>query len=236
MKTIDLSLPLADHMPRYPSPYLPDVEVRPAATHAEHGRSAQILKFGTHVSTHIDAPFHAIPKGWTIDQIPTDYFVGVARIVRFSDRNASTPLTRQDLEKFEGLELVQKLVLDTGWGKKTWGQKEYFTEGPYLTRDASEFLASLPNLHLLGMDFPNIDSKKDMVMGKPNPNHQILLGRNIILLENIMRLDEVDDEFFLSALPLKLVGGDGCPCRAVAIFPLTDVAGHLKSTAKSRQT
>jgi kynurenine formamidase len=120
-------------------------------------------------------------------------------------------------------------MLDTTWLKKTWGTKEYFTEGPYLTRDASEFLAALPKLHLLGMDFPNIDSKKDMVMGKPNPNHQILLGRNIILLENLMRLEEVDENFFLSALPPRLVGGDGCPCRAVALFPLTALSDSIRS-------
>lgn len=235
MKIVDLSLQLEDHMMRYPSPYLPEVEVKPAATHAEHGRSAQILRFGTHVSTHIDAPFHAIPKGWTVDRIPPEYFVGVARILRFKDRDANSPLSAKDFEKFKNLELVEKIVIDTTWAKRTWGTKEYFTEGPYLTRDASEFLAALPKLHLLGMDFPNIDSKKDMVMGKPNPNHQILLGRNIILLENLVRLEEVDEYFFLSALPPRLVGGDGCVCRAVAMFPLDAVSKSMTSQSAREQ-
>lgn len=229
MKIVDLSLVLEDHMMRYPSPYLPDVEVKPAATHAEHGRSAQIVRFGTHVSTHIDAPFHAIPKGWTVDQIPPEYFLGAARVIHIPNRDANSPISKKDLESFKGLDRVEKLMLDTTWLKRTWGTKEYFTEGPYLTRDASEYLASLPKLHLLGMDFPNIDSKKDFVMGKPNPNHQILLGRNIVLLENLMKLDEIDEHFFLSALPARLVGGDGCPCRAVAMFPLEAVSDSLRA-------
>lgn len=229
MKTIDLSVELAHHMPRYPSPYLPEVEVSPAATHREHGRSAQIIRFGSHVSTHIDAPFHAIPTGWTIDQIPPSYFVGRAKILRIPKKDKDTPIDRKDFEKIAGLAQVEKLVIDTTWAKRTWGSKDYFTEGPYLTREASHFLADLPKLHLLGMDFPNIDSKHDTKMGTPNPNHQILLGRNIVLLENLLRLEEVDEEFLLTCAPAKWVGGDGMVCRALASFPLSQVTEHLRS-------
>jgi arylformamidase len=227
MKVIDISLPLASAMPRYPSPYLPDVQVTPAATHEKEGRSAHVLTFGTHVSTHIDAPFHAIPDGWTVDRIPPEFLIGVARIVRIPNKDQHTPLDQRDFEQIPGLETTEKLIVDTGWAKRTWGTKEYFTDGPFLTRDAAAFLARLPALHLIGSDFPNVDSKKDMVMGKPNPNHQILLGRNIILLENLLRLEEVEEDFFLSALPPRLEGGDGCPCRAVAIFPLRALASVL---------
>ena len=227
MKVVDLSLPLADAMPRYPSPYLPEVQVKPAATHEKDKRSAQVLTFGTHVSTHIDAPFHAIPDGWTVDRIPPERLVGVARVVRIPGRDQSTPLDAKDFERVPDLDKVEKLILETGWAKRTWGSKEYFTEGPFLTRQGAEFLARLPRLHLIGSDFPNVDSKKDMVMGKPNPNHQILLGRSIILLENLLRLEEIDEHFFLTALPPRLVGGDGCPCRAVALFPLGDLAATL---------
>lgn len=227
MKIVDISLPLASAMPRYPSPYLPEVQIKPAATHAKEGRSAQVLTFGTHVSTHIDAPFHAIPGGWTVDQIPPERLIGVARIVRIPGRDQTTPLDRPDLEAIAGIENVRKLIIDTGWAKRTWGTKEYFTEGPHLTREGARFLATLPKLELIGSDFPNVDSKKDMVIGQPNPNHQILLGRNIILLENVVRLDEVADDFFLTAVPPSLVGGDGCPCRAVALFPLAELSASL---------
>ena len=59
MIVIDLSTDLAEGMVRYPSPYLPDVQVTPAATHEKEARSAQIVIFGTHVATHIDDHFWA---------------------------------------------------------------------------------------------------------------------------------------------------------------------------------
>jgi kynurenine formamidase len=121
----------------------------------------------------------------------------------------------------------EKIILATGWSKRTWGSLEYFTEGPHLTIEAAQFLADLPKLHLLGMDFPNIDRKCDTVMGVPAPNHQILLGRGLAMLENLIRLDEIDDEVLLTATPPKLVGGDGCPCRVLALFPLKDVASWV---------
>lgn len=233
MKIIDLSVELADGMIRYPSPYLPEVQVKPAATHEEHARSAQILTFGTHVSTHLDAPFHAIPDGKTIDQIPLEHLAGPTRILRFPDRDRLTPLEAADFESVPGLSECKKLAIDTGWASKTWGTAEYFSEGAYLTRDAARFLASLPKLHLLAMDFPNIDAIEDMKMGVAAPNHQILLGREIILLENLVQLEAVDDDFFLMATPMKLIGGDGCPTRAVAVFPLDDAAAWAAGQSKT---
>ncbi len=229
MNILDISAPLADGMPRYPSPYIPDVRLSPAATHEKEGRSVQVLTCGTHLSTHIDAPFHAIPGGKTLDQIPTSHFIGVARKVSFPGRNKSVPLDIEDLQNISHLHPCEKLVLETGWGDATWGSDRYFTEGPYLTRAAARFLAELPNLHLLGMDFPNIDCIEDMKIGTPAPNHQILLGRNILLLENLLNLKPVDEYFYLSAVPPRLVGADGCPCRAVAIFPIREMLESLKA-------
>lgn len=220
MKIVDLSAELGHHMVRYPSPYLPEVTVDDAATHEVDARHAQIVRFGTHVSTHLDAPYHAIPAGKKIDELPLEHLCGNAAKLRIADgRTKETPLDAPDFASFPGKESVEKLIIETGWAKKTWGTLEYFTEGPHITRNAAHELASWPKLHLIGMDFPNIDSKAETAMGKPNPNHVIILGRGILLLENLLRLDECPDSFFLSSPPPKLVGGDGCPCRAVAMFP-----------------
>lgn len=227
MKVVDISMPLADGMPRYPSPYIPDVRLTPVARHETEGRSVHVLTCGTHLSTHIDAPFHAVPGGKTLEQVPVSHFIGIARQVRFSGRDRSRPLDAKDVVKIPDVDRCEKLILHTGWGDRTWGTSDYFTEGPFLTRDAARALAELPRLHLLGMDFPNIDRIEDMKIGTPAPNHQILLGKDIVLLENLMNLSEVDEYFYLSAVPPRLVGSDGCPCRAVAVFPLRDMKEEL---------
>src|SRR5437762_6840940 len=160
MKIVDLSVELAHKMPRYPSAYLPETQLTPAATHAKDGRSAQILICGTHVSTHLDAQFHAYPNGATIDQIGLDWLIGPARVIRIPGKSKEKPIAAEDLRTFKGLETEERLLLYTGWLEATWGGQDYFTEGPYLTPDAAHFIADLPKLKLLAMDFPNIDSTK----------------------------------------------------------------------------
>lgn len=220
MRIVDISVQLAEGMPQYPSPYLPPLQLKPVATHEREARSAQVLSVGTHVSTHVDAPFHAIPGGRTIDEVPLDRWFGIARVLRFSNRDKESPLDVLDFAPITALTECRKLILDTGWSRRTWGTREYFTEGPFLTRAAAHLLAGLPNLHLIGMDFPNIDSATETVPGTPAPNHRIVLGREIVLLENLVKLDELDDTVLLAAAPPRLVGGDGCPVRALAIFPV----------------
>jgi arylformamidase len=216
---VDLSVELQDNMPRYPSPYLPAVSLRSVARHATEGRSAQVLTVGTHVSTHVDAPYHADAAGATIDQIPLNRWFGVARVLRFGDRDKQRPLAASDFDAHD-LDDAEKIILDTGWSRRTWGTTEYFVGGPFLTRDAARLLARLPKLHLIGMDFPNIDAAHETVVGTPAPNHGLILGRGIVLLENLVRLHEIDDRVLLITPPARLVGGDGCPVRALAAFPV----------------
>lgn len=84
------------------------------------------------------------------------------------------------------------------------------------------------------MDFPNIDATKDMVVGKPAPNHQIIMKRPIYLLENLNNVSQLAERFLLICMPPKLTGGDGCPCRVAGLSPLNDVPEWLaKSAAKS---
>lgn len=228
MKIVDLSIPLAHAMPRYPSPYLPDVELRPVACHEKEARSVHVLSCGTHVSTHIDAPYHMVPDGKTLDQIPLSQLFGKARILRFAGHNKNRPLEVDDFRSIKDVRQYRKIVLDTGWASRMWGTKDYFTEGPHLTREAAIFLSHFPLLHLIGMDFPNVDSKAETIVGKPAPNHAILLTRGIVLLENLVHLERVDDLFVLSAMPPRLIGADGCPCRAVAFFPWDGFTDNLE--------
>jgi kynurenine formamidase len=219
---VDLSVELAHHMPRYPSPYLPEVTIEPAATHEVEKRSAQIVRFGTHVSTHLDAPLHSVPGGRSISDIPPEWLVGSARRIDLTQGgfNRSNPISQSDLAA-AGLQANDedvRLILDTGWSVRTWGTAEYFTGGAFITRDAAEYFRGLPNLRILGMDFPNVDAPHETVMGTVAPNHRILLGNEIILLENLVNLERLPHRFELFIGVPRLVGGDGCPCRALAIF------------------
>ncbi len=220
MRFIDLTAELADGMGRHPAPHLPPVEMTPVATHAKDKRLVHRVSFGTHVSTHLDAPSHAIEGGASIDEIPIEVFCGTAALIRIAGATRENPIDVPKLEASrEQLRRSRRVVLQTGWAQKHWGSPEYFTQGPFLTREASRYLAGF-DLALLGMDFPNVDCDGETRPGIQAPNHAILLGRGLVLLENLLNLEQIEaPEFRLIALPLRLIGGDGCPCRAVAEIP-----------------
>jgi kynurenine formamidase len=220
MRFIDLTAELAHGMVRHPAPHLPPVEVVPVATHERDKRLVHRVTFGTHVSTHLDAPSHAIEGGASIDEIPIDVFCGKAALIRLDQATKQNPIDVQHLDPLRTiLENNRRVVLETGWAKKQWGSAEYFTQGPFLTREASQCLAGF-DLALLGMDFPNVDCDAETRPGIQAPNHGILLSTGLVLLENLLNLEQIEaPDFELIALPLKLTGGDGCPCRAVARIP-----------------
>lgn len=219
MALLDLTAELAHGMVTHPAPHLPPVEVTPVATHEAQRRSVQKVSFGTHVSTHMDAPRHAIPDGATIDEVPLDVFVGGAVLIGVPSDGKANPIDIGHLTPYQdALRQTSRIIIHTGWAKETWGSPAYFTEGPYLTRQGARYLASF-GVRLLGMDFPNVDSNEDTRPGFPAPNHNILLGTGMILLENLLNLHEIPgNRFQLFAMPLRLIGGDGCPCRAIAAY------------------
>ena len=216
---IDLSLPVFSNMPKHPAAYLAGVKLNALATHNKHKRSIQSLTISTHVSTHIDAPYHTLPNGATVDEIPLGKLCGEAKVLKFINKDYYNPINIDDLKGLsDTFKAFKKIVINTDWAHKTWGTDEYFTKGPFFTRDASNFLADF-DLDMLAIDFPNVDSPEDTKAGKQNPNHAILLSKDIILLENITNLNNLPStQGRIFCLPIKLVKGDGCPCRVMMEF------------------
>ena len=53
--------------------------------------------------------------------------------------------------------------------------------------------------------------------GKPFPNHTVLLGADVLLIENVMRVPELPaDGFSVIAFPIRIAGENGAPARVVA--------------------
>lgn len=169
------------------------------------------LHLGTHTGTHIDAPSHFLPNGKTIDQYPLDHFL-LAGVV--------APVTCQDDEPIEWDRLAAHLsgfpgggalLIRTGWDG-FWGSERYFRH-PFLSPEAASRLAD-SGVNLIGIDALNVDST---VQGTSHA-HRALLGRDILIVENLARLDQLRPgvPYQCSFLPLRLAGLDGSPVRATA--------------------
>src|SRR5919204_1796391 len=96
MPLVDVSQPIWAGMPRIR--VLPEVEVQAVRRIAEgHPLNISEVRLATHAGTHVDAPWHFVPNGRTIDQIPLTDLCGWAVVVPI-DRHAREPITAADLQ------------------------------------------------------------------------------------------------------------------------------------------
>lgn len=201
-KWIDITQALTNDIAHWPGDRPFKYEV--AATKEQTG-SANVGKITTsvHIGTHVDAPFHFDNNGETIEQLSIDTYIGKAVVVDVSAYDVITP---QVLEKYP-LHGVKRLLIRTSLPNNP---KRFPENIPLIDPTIAEFLAE-KGVILLGVDLPSVDP----ITSKSLDTHHALCRHGIHILENIM-LDHVSPgEYQLIAIPLKIVGGDGSPVRAV---------------------
>ena len=150
-----------------------------------------------HNGTHIDAPFHFIKDGKTIDEICLEAFVGMAYVAEHHGLVTGNDATEIiEKAKKQNLEASKRILIK--------GEVE-------VSLEAAKVFAS-SDILLLGNEPQTVGPQN-----APMAVHLTLLGANVVLLEGI-RLGEVyEGVYFLNAVPLNLSGADGSPCRAVLI-------------------
>ncbi len=219
---VDLSHPIEEGMVSFPSPNHPAPEVTVLARHESEGRMTRRLVLGTHTGTHMDAPLHFIPDGTAIDGLALEALVGPAVV---ADLTAVAPGEEVGVERLRealgGSPRHPRVLLRFGWSERFVDQR-FYSESPYLSREAAQWLVDA-GVRVLGMDTPSPDDPR---MGQDSsddsPNHFTLLGAGVILLEYLANLEALDaPEVFLVAAPLPVAGGDGAPARVLAIVPET---------------
>lgn len=209
MKLIDLTHAITADMPVFPGTAAP--RLTPAKGLKADGFRETCLELWSHTGTHVDAPAHVLADGAYLDQLPISQYFGLAVKLEVSGfAGGEIPLAF--VSAFEDkLKTSEFLVLHSGWDQK-WGGDAYFHDFPVLSREAAEYLAGLP-LHGVGMDMLSADPVREAEL----PVHHILLGKGMILVENLCHLDQiVGDRFLLCTLPLNYAQADGSPVRAVA--------------------
>lgn len=211
MKVIDLSHLMENGMPAYPGEESPVFEFK--NTHDLSGY--QVIRFTslTHSGTHLDTPAHFFADGMTIDKMQAQQFAGKGVLIDCSDYGKSEEIPVQHLEKFNNdLLNADFALIFTGWDK-FWNTEQYFCDFPVLSAEAAVFLAGM-NLKGVGLDVPSIDP----VTSGNFINHNVILGKGLIIIENLTNLHKLNGlEFIFAALPLKIKDGDGSPVRAVGI-------------------
>jgi kynurenine formamidase len=221
MKIVDLSLTLRKDIISL-VPGHPEFDLKDFHFHERDFRSNSLLQISTHTGTHVDAPYHFVKEGITIDELPLEKTVGKAIMVDL--RKFSTPRRGFTLDQLrqskDKKEIKEKIViLHSGWIREKWGKPELYGENPFLTQEAADWLVS-QEIRAVGVDFA-IDNPDQSLfpLEKKFPIHRTFLKNGIPHIENLCNLERIDcDEFLLVALPLKLYGCNGAPARAIAII------------------
>lgn len=203
MTIVDLTIPLAVGMEHHPVHHGPGLA--PYARHEEGGWRATTITLSSHLGTHVDAPSHYLADGATLESLRLVDLVGPAEVVRLRV-SPSQALAPDDLPPTSGT----RLLLHTGWAEQASGEDRYFTEYPSISPALAHELIRR-GVRLIGLDSPSVDYD-------PGETHHILLGGGVVIVENLIGLELLPDAVEFAALPLPIVGGDGCPARAIASF------------------
>jgi kynurenine formamidase len=205
VKIIDLSHPLSSDMPVYPGDPSPAIE--PLTLIEKAGYRSTRLYMHSHLGTHVDAPSHILKNGLTLEGYPLDTFTGTGVCV---DCRSMSSIPAKFLQEILPAGTFDFLLICTGWSKH-WNFAEYFSDFPYLQQDASNFLCRR-GIKAVGIDAPGFDPVDGELI-----NHQILLGDNILLIENLCNLEALlHNPFRFYGFPLNFSKADGSPVRACA--------------------
>ena len=163
------------------------------------GKMCNLTAFNmcAHNGTHVDAPFHFINEGRTIDQVDIDRFVGYCYVASHDG-----DITAEDAKKI--MNRAKDAAGDTDCYNRILVKGE-----ATMTEEAAKVFAD-NKIKLFGNESQTVGP-----LDAPMEVHLIMLGAEIVLLEGI-RLSEVPDGvYLLNAAPLNLGGSDGAPCRAI---------------------
>ena len=147
-----------------------------------------------HNGTHVDAPYHFIDAGKTIDKVDLDKFIGYAYVAEHEG-----DVTAEDAER----------IINTAKEQDPLSAERILIKGnATVTKGAAEVFAR-EKLKLFGNESQTVGPED-----APMEVHLIMLGAEIVLLEGIRLSAVPEGVYILNAAPINLGGSDGAPCRA----------------------
>jgi len=202
---IDISVPLEEGMVSWPDN--PPLRVDRVFDRSR-GDPATVSKIemSVHTGTHVDAPAHFRGGGDSVDAIPLDAWIGRARVMEIEGAQEIGP---GELGPHE-IQAGERILLKTDNSKRRWWREAFREEFAHLTADGARFLAErrvrCVGVHYLSVAAPGGDAEAV---------HRALLDRDVAIIEGLNLLDVSAGEYELLCAPLRLVGADGAPARAV---------------------
>jgi arylformamidase len=158
----------------------------------------------------VDAPFHFIEGGETVDRLRLNSLVGPALVVDLSDIAEITAEALMSVKFPIGTTRVLFKTNNSRFGGRE--KREFNPEYVSLSSNAAEWLVS-QGVELVGVDGLSVQKFRD----KSSRTHDILLGAGVVIVEGLNLHAIPAGHFDFVCLPIKIVGADGAPARAILI-------------------
>jgi arylformamidase len=209
MTIYDISLTISPTLPIWPGDPVLKIEKFESMDKGAHNNVSRISA-GVHLGTHVDAPYHFINDGRTVEQLSLDVLTGPCYVVQLPD--GVEAITAEVLERTE-INSEMKRVLFGTRNSHLWarGEAEFQTDFVAITEDGAEWLVER-GVQLVGMDYLSVAPYGDSV-----PTHTVLLEAGVVVVEGLNLSNVMRGFYDLYCLPLKIAGCDGAPARAILI-------------------
>ena len=204
MKIYDISLSLSANTVRWVTAQPFELIERKRMSRGDSNNSSSI-NTSAHAGTHVDAPFHFVPDGRTIESLPLELFIGPARV-------CAVDAGRPDYSQ-------RYCRIEPGMAKNGFCSRPAiplcFTSRLYdptfvsFSVDGAKALVAL-GVQLVGLDYLSVARADEQV-----PVHRAFLDHGIVLLEGVDLSEVPPGRYELICPPVKLAGSDGAPCRAI---------------------
>ncbi len=208
MAWIDITVPLDDNLPVWPGDPAPQREL---VSSMAQGAVCNVTRLAlcAHNGTHIDAPFHFIADGATVETIPPDLLCGPCRVVECGEAEWITRALVESFSLEPGTRVLFRTRNSRRWGQPTFAEDAvgFDPAGARAVRDAG--------VALVGIDYLSVGSFREHGITV----HHTLLAAGIPLLEGLDLTHAPAGDYELFCAPLLLPGADGAPARVFLRTP-----------------
>jgi len=212
-RIIDLSYPITSDMLVYPGTERPSFQWVGRVN--SEGYNLTRMTMLVHTGTHVDSPGHFLEESQWIDEMSLDRFYGPAKLFRLNKKPDNQEVSLKDVIQ-SGFQMDEEDIFVFATGIEIYANtRDYNYLYPYPSEELIKWLISKK-----ARAFMTDATSVDPVSEKDSRIHKMLFGAGIPIVENLQNLSEVpvNEHFIISALPLKLSGREGSPCRAIAIL------------------
>jgi arylformamidase len=195
----DITPPITPDLKVFPGDTPPSREVLLDMSRGD-ALTLSTLRTTVHLGAHADAPSHYGRDARTIERQPLELYIGPCRVV-----HVETRLVTPD-QIPEGIDTERLLIATGSYPDPTNWNADFAALRP----DLVDHLHGL-GVRLVGVDTPSVDpaDSKDL------PAHHRFLANDMAIMEGLVLAGVPDGVYELIALPLRLVGFDASPVRAI---------------------